>query len=181
MAHHYPYLNKSLQDELRKVANSVGEKGILAMDDFNDGIGANLAAVGQENTAENRRFFRQTVLTSPGIENYVSGVILFDETIWQTTDSGTTFPQHLRQLGINPGAKVDTDLADLEGSDGEFSTQGLDDLLVRAKKYKEAGCTFVKWRSSIKIGEHLPSQQSINDTAYLQARYARICQQVSKL
>ena len=180
MAYHFPYLDKSLQEHLKKIAESivVDGKGILAMDDFNDGIGANLAAIGHENTEENRRKYRQTILTSPGIEKTVGGVILYDETVWQKLDSGKTFPEHLTSLGINPGAKVDTNITDLEGSYGECSAQGLDDLLSRARKYKEAGCTFAKWRCSIKIAEHLPSQLSINDTAYLQARYARVCQQV---
>jgi fructose-bisphosphate aldolase class I len=182
MAHHFSYLDKSLQETLKKVANSivVEGKGILAMDEFNDGMEANLASVGQANTAENRRKYRQAILTSPGIQNYVGGVILYDETIWQKTDAGHTFPQHLASLGINPGAKVDTNITDLEGTYGECSAQGLDDLLTRARKYKEAGCTFAKWRCSIKIGQYLPSQLSIDDTAYLQARYARICQQVRK-
>lgn len=180
-AHKYAELCPKLQAELKAVAESivVPGKGILAMDEFNDGMGDNLAAVGQENTSENRRKYRQAILTSPGIENWVGGVILYDETVWQKLDSGVTFPQHLKSLGINAGAKVDTNTVQLEGgAEGELSTQGLDNLAERAKKYKEAGCTFVKWRNAIKIGENQPSSLAVADTAYLQARYARVCQQV---
>ena len=183
MAHHFQYLETSLQQQLKKVADSIVAegKGILAMDEFNDGMDANFAAIGHPNNEENRRKYRQTILTSPGIEKYVSGVILYDETVWQKVDSGKTFPEHLASLGINPGAKVDTNITNLEGTHDEDSAQGLDNLLARARKYKEAGCTFAKWRCSIKIGQYLPSQLSIDDTAYLQARYARVCQQVKDL
>lgn len=179
--HKYPELCPKLQAELKAVAASiiVPGKGILAMDTFNDEIGKSLAEISRENTVENRRLYRQTILTTPGIEKYVGGVILYDETIWQKLDSGVTFPQHLKSLGINAGAKVDTYVVDLEGgSPGEFSTQGLDNLAERARKYKEAGCTFAKWRNALKIDENSPSSLSVADTAYLQARYARICQQV---
>ena len=179
--HKYAELCPKLQAELKAVAESivVPGKGILAMDEFNDGMGANLAKVNQENTPENRRRYRQAILTSPSIQNWVSGVILYDETVWQKLDSGVTFPQHLKSLGINAGAKVDTNTVDLEGgAEGELSAQGLDNLAERAKKYKEAGCTFAKWRCALKIGENQPSALSVADTAYLQARYARICQQV---
>lgn len=153
-------------------------KGILAQDDFNDGIGAQLESVGQENTAENRRRYRQMIATTPGIEKYISGVILFDETVHQKLDNGKTFPQHLKSLGIHAGVKVDRNTTDLEGTFGESSAQGLDDLLERAKAYKAAGCTFAKFRCAIRISEHEPSPLSVADTAYVQARYARICQQV---
>lgn len=178
--HEYKELDVTIQDELRAVAQSivVPGKGILAMDDFNDGIGANLAKVSQENTPENRRLYRQAILTSPDIEKYVSGVILFDETVRQSVDSGVTIPQHLKSLGIHAGAKVDCDVVSLEGGqDGELSTQGLDDLAKRAREYKQLGCTFVKWRNALQITSNCPSSLAVADTAYLQARYARVCQE----
>lgn len=180
MAHHFPYLDSELQQELKKVANDivVKGKGILAQDEFNDGMGSLLQSVGQENTAENRRRWRELIATSPGIEKYISGIILFDETVFQKLSNGKTFPQHLKSLGIHAGIKVDRNTTHLEGSFGESSAQGLDDLLERAKAYRAAGCTFAKFRCAIRISEHEPSALSIADTAYLQARYARICQQV---
>ena len=180
MAHHFPYLDASLQQELKQVAESivVAGKGILAMDDFNEGIGANLKAVGQENTEENRRRYREAILTTPGIEKYVAGVIFYDETVHQKVAGGKTFPQHLKSLGINPGVKVDRNEVDLEGTYGEKTSQGLDDLFQRAKAYKALGCTFAKYRSPIRISQHEPSSLSIQEAAAVQARYARICQQV---
>lgn len=180
MAHNFPYLDAALQQELKKNADAivVVGKGILAMDDFNDGIGANLNSVGQENTEENRRKYRQTILTSPGIEKYVSGVILYDETVHQKLDNGKTFPEHLNSLGILTGAKVDRNEVNLEGASGEKTSQGLDDLLERAKAYKAAGCKFAKFRSPLRITDHEPSALAIMETAYVQARYSRICQQV---
>lgn len=182
MAHHFPYLDASLRAELNKNAEAivVAGKGILAMDDFNEGIGYNLKSVGQENTEENRRKYRQTILTAPGIEKYVSGVILYDETVYQKLDNGKTFPDHLNSLGIMAGAKVDRNEVDLEGTFGENTSQGLDDLLKRAKAYKAAGCKFAKFRSPLRITEHEPSALCVQETAYVQARYARICQQVGQ-
>jgi fructose-bisphosphate aldolase class I len=181
MAHHFPYLDAALQQELKKNAEAivVAGKGILAMDDFNEGIDANLKAIGQEGTAENRRKYRQTILTAPGIEKYVSGVILYDETVHQKLDNGKTFPEHLNSLGIFAGAKVDRNEVALEGTYGEKTSQGLDDLLERAKAYKAAGCKFAKYRSPIRISDHEPSALTLAETAYVQARYSRICQQVS--
>lgn len=179
MAHQFPYLDPSLQKELKAIANSIVVigKGILAMDEFNDEMESKLKASGKSNSPEERRKYRQTILTSPGIEKFVSGVILYDETIWQKLDNGKTFPEHLNSLGIACGVKADCNVVDLEGTNGETSTQGLNDLLERAKKYKSAGCKFAKWRNALKIGPNEPSQLAIQDAAYLQARYARICQQ----
>ena len=180
MAHQFPYLDAALQEELRRNANAIvaAGRGILAMDGFNDEIGAELKSAGQENTEENRRKYRQTILTTAGIEKYVSGVILYDETVYQKLDNGKTFPEHLNSLGILAGAKVDRNVTDLEGTHGEKTSQGLDDLLERAKAYKAAGCKFAKFRCPLRITAHEPSALSLLDTAYLQARYARICQQV---
>jgi len=179
MAHHYSYLDPKTAAELKAVADSipVKGKGILAVDEFPDGIAALLNAVGLEDTAENRRDYREMLFTSPGLSQYVSGVILYDETIFQKTSSGETFPQLLGKRGMIPGCKVDENTVPLAGTDGEVATQGLTNLAERAKKYKEAGCKFAKWRAVIKIGENKPSALAIQEAAWSLARYASCCQQ----
>ena len=107
MAHLWSELPSSVQDELTNVAKQIvtAGKGILAVDEFNDGAGELLAAVGQENTAENRRKFREMLFTTPDLEKYVGGVILYDETVWQKTSTGIPFPEYLASRGIVPGCQ----------------------------------------------------------------------------
>lgn len=134
-------------------------------------------ACGAENTEENRRIYRQLLLTSPGIENYISGVIFFDEQIYQKTDDGVLFPDYLVKKGIIPGIKVDQGLVELEGSEEEKRAKGLDDLLKRCQVYKSKGCGFAKWRCVIKIkGNELPTDRSILHTTWCLAQYAACCQ-----
>ena len=116
---------------------------------------------------------------SPGIENYISGVILFDETIRQSTDDGVPFPQWMNSLGIVPGIKVDKGVKPLPGHPGETVTEGLDGLRDRLAEYFELGARFAKWRAVINIGENLPSTASVVANAHALARYAALCQEAS--
>lgn len=152
-------------------------KGVLAADESNNSCQKRFDAVGVECTEETRRQYRQILLTAPGSEQILSGVIFFDETFWQKTDDGTDFKQALQAKGILPGIKVDQGLIDLPGFPNEKLTKGLDDLPERIQKYAEAGAAFAKWRSVITIGEGIPSDPCIDANAFVLARYARICQE----
>ncbi|CAG9767874.1 unnamed protein product [Ceutorhynchus assimilis] len=179
MTTHWNYPDPALQDELRKIANAIVApgKGILAADESVSTMGKRLTDIGVENTDENRRKYRQLLFTTcPTIGDYVSGVILFHETLYQKADDGTPFPELLKQRGIIPGIKVDTGVVPLFGSNDETTTQGLDDLAKRCAQYKKDGCHFAKWRCVLKIGEHTPSLQSLIENANVLARYASICQ-----
>lgn len=141
-------------------------------------MGKRLQGINVENTEENRRIYRQMLFTSGDeMTKYISGVILFDETVYQKTDDGTPFPKLLQQKGIIPGIKVDTGVVNLQGTDGESTTQGLDNLTARCKKYFEEGCRFAKWRCVLKIGPDTPSPLAILENANVLARYATCCQQ----
>ena len=181
MAHSFKYLDVVAQKELKKVADSIATpgRGILAVDEFPDGIRDLLNAVGLKDTDENRRNYRQMLFTAPNLNKYVSGVIMYDETVWHKTDAGVPFPKHLESIGVNPGVKVDCNTVPLLGTDDEVTTQGLDDLIERCKRYKEAGCKFAKWRCVIKIDDKKPSLLSVTESAHVTARYAACCQQVS--
>lgn len=136
-------------------------------------------ACGAENTEDNRRRYRQLLFKAPNMETFISGVILFDEQVYQKTDEGQDFPTFLRSKGVIPGIKVDQGLVPLEGSeDNEKRSKGLDDLLVRCRKYKEQGCDFAKWRCVIKIqGDQLPTKRAVHNTTWTLAQYAACCQQ----
>lgn len=130
-----------------------------------------------ENTEENRRSYRELLFTTEDIlSNYISGVILYDETVYQKAADGTSFIDLLKKKNIIPGIKVDTGVVDLLGSEGECTTQGLDQLAQRCAAYKKAGCDFAKWRCVLKIGKNTPSYQAIMENANVLARYASICQ-----
>ncbi|XP_050292971.1 fructose-bisphosphate aldolase [Anthonomus grandis grandis] len=179
MTTHWNYPDPALQDELRKIANAIVApgKGILAADESVSTMGKRLSDIGVENTEENRRKYRQLLFTTcPTIGDYISGVILFHETLYQKADDGTPFPELLKQRGIIPGIKVDTGVVPLFGSNDECTTQGLDDLAKRCAQYKKDGCHFAKWRCVLKINEHTPSFQSLIENANVLARYASICQ-----
>ncbi|XP_072934780.1 fructose-bisphosphate aldolase-like [Epargyreus clarus] len=179
MTTYFSYLPSKLQDELKKTAEAIVApgKGILAVDEANDGIGKLLAAVNLNNTEENRRRYRQLLFTADdALAENISAVILFDETVYQKTDDGVPFIKVLQQKGIIPGIKVDRDVVPLFLSEDEVTTQGLDDLAKRCAAYKEAGCRFAKWRCPLKIGTNTPSVRAIYDTAQILARYASICQ-----
>lgn len=151
-------------------------KGILAADESFGTIKKRFDALGIESTEENRRAYRELLFTTPGIEDFISGVILFDETIHQATRDGTPFPQLLASRGILPGIKVDEGTLALANFPGEKITQGLDGLRTRLDEYLRLGARFAKWRAVITLGPTIPSQTCIQSNAELLARYAAICQ-----
>ncbi len=154
-----------------------GGKGILAADESDGTAGKRLDQVRLENTPENRQDFREILFTADGIEQYISGVIMYDSSIRNTTDDGTPFPDVLIAKGIIPGIKVDTGAKDFEGFKGEQMTQGLDDLSTRFEEYYAMGARFAKWRMVINIdGEELPTEQAIEMNTVMMARYAQLAQ-----
>ncbi|KAI5435336.1 hypothetical protein KIW84_021950 [Lathyrus oleraceus] len=152
-------------------------KGILAADESTGTIGKRLASINVENVESNRQALRELLFTAPGVLQYLSGVILFEETLYQKTAAGKPFVDVLNEAGVLPGIKVDKGTVELAGTDGETTTQGLDGLGARCAKYYEAGARFAKWRAVLKIGANEPSEHSIHENAYGLARYAVICQE----
>ncbi|KAK8732537.1 hypothetical protein OTU49_006809 [Cherax quadricarinatus] len=179
MTTYFSYPDQALQDELRRIANAITAKGkgILAADESVSTMGKRLADIGVENTDENRRKYRQLLFTTDkSISEYISGVILFHETLYQKADDGTPFINLIKERGIIAGIKVDKGVVPLMGSEGESTTQGLDDLSQRCAQYKKDGCDFAKWRCVLKIGKNTPSYQGMLENANVLARYASICQ-----
>ncbi len=152
-------------------------RGVLAADESNATITKRFDAVGIESSEENRRAYRNTLLSTPGLEEYISGVILYDETIRQKADDGTPFPKMLEQRGIIPGIKVDTGSKPLANKPDEQVTEGLDGLRDRIAEYVELGAKFAKWRAVIVIGDGLPSDYAIHCNAHALGRYAALCQE----
>jgi fructose-bisphosphate aldolase class I len=152
-------------------------KGILAADESNKTMTKRLDSVGAESTEETRRRFRELLVTTPGVEEHISGVILYDETIRQAATDGTPFPALLAGLGMIPGIKVDTGAKPLAGADEETVTEGLDGLRERLAEYRELGARFAKWRAVISIGDGRPSRYCIATNAHALARYAALCQE----
>jgi fructose-bisphosphate aldolase class I len=180
---YFNYLPKEVQDELRTNANAIVApgKGILAADESTGTMGKRLEGIGATNDEETRRLYRQLLFSSDAeANNYISGVILFHETLYQKDDSGVLFAEVLKKRGIIPGIKVDKGVVTLLGTNDESTTQGLDDLQKRCDQYYKDGCRFAKWRCVLKIREHEPSPLAILENANVLARYASICQQ-SKL
>lgn len=176
---HFSYPSKELQEELSTIAKAIVApgKGILAADESTATIGKRFANIGVENTEENRRRYRQLLFTTDDkVAEHISGVILYEETLFQKADDGTPFPDILRKKGIIPGIKVDTGVVTLLGTEDESTTQGLDGLAQRCAKYKAAGAQFAKWRCVLKIGKNTPSPLAILENANVLARYASICQ-----
>src|SRR5438477_4854158 len=132
-------------------------KGILAADESDSTIKKRFDSIGVESTEENRRAYRDMLFTTDGVEEFISGVILFDETIRQSDSEGTPFPKLLESRGIIPGIKVDKGAKPLAGAESETVTEGLDGLRERLEEYYELGARFTKWRAVITIGEGLPS------------------------
>ena len=153
-------------------------KGILAADEGDATIKRRFDSINVENTEDNRRAYREMLFTTPGTEEFISGVILFEETLRQTTQNGTPFPELLANKGIIPGIKADTGPKDLAGFPGETVTEGLDGLRERLTEYRELGARFGKWRAPISVGDDLPTQFAIDANAHALARYAAICQEV---
>lgn len=152
-------------------------KGILAIDESLPTIKKRFDAIGAESTEENRRTYRELLITAPGCEEYLSGMILFDETMRQQTRDGTAFPAALAKKGVMPGVKVDTGAKDLAGHAGEKVTEGLDGLRERLAEYRDLGARFAKWRAVIAIGENMPSAACLEVNAHALARYAALCQE----
>lgn len=154
-------------------------KGILAADESTGTIGQRFSKINVENIEENRRKYRQLLFKTEGIEQYISGVILYDETLYQKTDEGVSFVEVMQKKGIIPGIKVDKGIKPLTGTNGECVTQGIDDLDTRCAKYYAAGARFAKWRAVLHIKDSIgatPSQVAIIENANTLARYASICQ-----
>lgn len=156
------------------VSNS---RGILAADESVGTMSSRLEGVGVEATEENRRTYRELIVTTPGLDDSISGVILADETFRQQLSDGKTFPQALADDGILAGIKVDTGAKPLAGASDEKVTEGLDGLRERAEEYAELGATFAKWRAVFSIGEHLPSDAAVRANVHALARYAGLCQE----
>jgi fructose-bisphosphate aldolase class I len=152
-------------------------KGILAADESDGTIKKRFDSIGVESTEENRRAYRELLFTTEGIEESISGVILYDETIRQSASDGTPFPKLLADRGIIPGIKVDKGAKPLAGAEGETVTEGLDGLRRRLEEYRELGARFTKWRAVISIGEGIPSDYCIWVNAHALARYAALSQE----
>jgi fructose-bisphosphate aldolase class I len=166
-------------DMLKQTAKQMvrNGKGLIAADESSGTCQKRFDSVGVPCTEENRRAYRDLILTAPGIESYVSGVILHDETIRQQSLSGKPFPQLLAERGILPGIKVDKGTVDLSLHEGEKVTEGLDGLRERLAEYAKLGARFAKWRAVITIGERMPSRACIAANAHAMARYAALCQE----
>ncbi len=166
-------------DDLHKVASDLVApgKGILAADESDKTIAKRFSAIGLESTEDARRIYRQLLFTTPGIEEFISGVILFDETLRQSTDEATPFAKYLASRGIIPGIKVDKGTIDLTNFPGEKITEGLDGLKQRLSEYKDLGAKFSKWRAVITIGEAIPTDVCVNANSEVLARYASISQE----
>src|SRR5215216_2614645 len=152
-------------------------KGILAADESDGTIKKRFDSIGVESTEENRRAYRELLFATSGAEEYISGVILFDETIRQSAEDGTPFPQLLESKGIIPGIKVDKGAKPLALSDGETITEGLDGLRGRLDEYRELGARFAKWRATYSIDADKPSEYCVWTNAHALARYAALCQE----
>jgi fructose-bisphosphate aldolase class I len=152
-------------------------KGILAADESDGTIKKRFDTIGVESTEESRRAYRDLLFTTPGTEDYISGVILFDETIRQSSADGTSFPQLLESKGVIPGIKVDKGAKPLALAEGETITEGLDGLRDRFDEYRELGARFAKWRATYSIAEDLPSEYCVWVNAHALARYAALSQE----
>ena len=152
-------------------------KGILAADESMPTITKRFTAVGIESSEDSRRAYRTLLFTTPGAEEYLSGVILFEETLTQNADDGTALPQVLANHGILPGIKVDKGTTALAGAPGDLITQGLDGLAERLRTYRAQGARFTKWREVYGITDRNPTELGIAANAEVLARYAGICQE----
>ena len=167
-------------DELKSIAKAIvaKQKGVLAADESTPTIKKRFDSINVESTEENRRRYREILFTADGIEHNLGGVILFDETLRQSTRDGVPFPELLSSRGIVPGIKVDKGTRPLALYPGEKLTEGLDGLADRLAEYRQLGAQFAKWRAVIEIDEAgIPSPFGIRANAHLLARYAALCQE----
>ncbi len=167
-------------NDLATVARAVAPegRGILAADESTNTIKKRFHSINVESTEENRRAYRDLLFTTEGAEEFISGVILFDETIRQKSRDGTPFPQLLKSKGIIPGIKPDKGAKPLAGFPGETVTEGLDGLRERLEEYRDLGAEFCKWRAVITIGDGIPTSFCLDANAHALARYAALCQEV---
>ena len=167
------------EEKLNQTAKAIVAegKGILAADESDGTIKKRFDSIGAESTEENRRAYRDLLFTTEGVEEYISGVILFDETIRQSSADGTPFPKLLGSKGVIPGIKVDTGAKPLALAEDETVTEGLDGLRARLEEYRELGARFTKWRGVISIGKNIPSEYCIWTNAHALARYAALSQE----
>lgn len=165
-----------LRQEVKKLVES--PKGILAIDESSETCGKRFEKLGVENTEENRRLYREMLVTTPNIEKYISGYIVVEETAKQNTSDGKNFAQILIDKGIAVGITAYTGYTDFDviGSITQKITQGLDDFDTRIQEYKSLGATFSKWRVIIQISDHTPTEEFLNESAKCLAKYAKICQ-----
>jgi fructose-bisphosphate aldolase class I len=168
-------IGEELQATIRDLVQA--GKGILAADESVPTIVKRFQAVGVESTEENRRGYRSLLLTAPGVGEYLSGVILFEETLGQKADDGTPLPRAAQRQGIVPGVKVDKGTIPLANAPGDLVTQGLDGLADRLKTYKAQGARFAKWREVYPITDRNPTTSGIAANAEMLARYAAVCQE----
>lgn len=166
-------------EDLEQIAQAMVApgKGIIAVDESATTIKKRIEGVGLENTEENRRKYRQLLLTAPGLGEYISGAILFDETIRQKTDDGRSMVEAMNAAGIIPGIKVDKGTHPLAGCPGEVVTEGLDGLRERLQEYAKLGAKFAKWRAVIKITDDTPTSTAVESNTHALARYAALCQE----
>lgn len=168
-------------DQLPEIAQAMVAKGkgIIAIDESTATIKKRFDSVGVENTEENRRAYREMLLSTPNLNEYISGAILYDETIRQSTKDGVPFTKLMMDNGILPGIKVDTGAKPLAGFPGEMITEGLDGLRERLNEYAALGAKFAKWRAviNINIEDGMPSDTCIEANAHALARYAALCQE----
>ncbi len=155
------------------------DKGILAADESSGTIEKRFNTIGLPSTEENRRAYRHMLFTTEGMEQFISGVILYDETLHQRAldETETPFPKLLFDKGVIPGIKVDTGIHDLAGFPGEKVTEGLDGLRTRLNRYQKLGAAFAKWRAVITVGKGIPTDVCIDANAHALARYAALCQE----
>jgi len=167
------------QNRLVETANHLvaAGRGLLAMDESNATCDKRFAQAGIAQTAEKRRQWRELLITTPGLGTCISGAILYDETMRQADEQGTSFPQLLIQAGILPGIKLDTGAKPLAGHPGENVTEGLDGLRERLRDYAKLGAVFAKWRGVIALHAGLPTRACIEANAHALARYAALCQE----
>jgi fructose-bisphosphate aldolase class I len=166
---------QSLIDTARQLF--ADHKGLLAMDESDPTCNKRFAKLGIPQTVDAQRAYRELIITTPGLGESISGVILYDETIRQQKKDGTPFLKILADVGIIPGIKVDTGAKDLAAHPGEKITEGLDGLRDRLKEYFQMGARFAKWRAVITIGDGLPSRSGLEANAHALARYAALCQE----
>ena len=168
-------MNRELHDTARSLVDT--GKGILAADESGGTIKKRFESIGVESTEASRRAYRELLFTTPGGEEFISGVILFDETIRQSTADGTPFPQLLEAKGVIPGIKVDKGAKPLALAEGETVTEGLDGLRERFEDYRSLGARFAKWRATYSIGGGRPSAYCVRVNAHALARYAALAQE----